>query len=61
MSMRFWTPELPDASHLVIKLPLALEEEPVPVLARVERVRDVEAGGHEVIVQFVGDPQDIQE
>jgi hypothetical protein len=61
VSMRFWTPELPDASHVVIKLPLAPEDEPVPVLARVDRVRDVETGGHEVIVQFVGDPHGCQE
>jgi hypothetical protein len=61
VSMRFWTPALPEASLLVIKLPLASEEEPVPVLARVERIRDVEAGGHEVIVQFVGHAQAIQD
>jgi hypothetical protein len=61
VSMRFWTPALSEASHLVLKLPLAPEEEPVPVLARVDRIRDVEAGGHEVIVQFVGDPHGFQE
>jgi hypothetical protein len=61
VSMRFWTLQLPEASHLVIKLPLATEEEPVPVLARVDRIREVEAGGHEVIVQFVGDPHGFQE
>jgi hypothetical protein len=55
VSMRFWTPALPEASHLVIKLPLVSEEEPVPVLARVERIREIETGGQEVIVQFVGD------
>jgi hypothetical protein len=59
VGMRSWTHALPEASHLVIKLPLASEEEPVPVLARVERIRDVEAGGHEVIVHFVRDPQTV--
>jgi hypothetical protein len=53
--MRFWTPALSEASHLVIQLPLVSEEEPVPVLPRVERIREVEADGQEVIVQFVRD------
>ena len=61
VSMRFWTPHLPRATYVVLELPLGSEQEPVPVLARVGKSRTVETGGHEVIVQFVGDAHEVLE
>jgi hypothetical protein len=55
VSMRFWTQHPPTATHVVIQLPIASEDEPVAVLARVARTSVARTGGHEVIVQFVGD------